>query len=637
MSVEGFSIHEGWPHESETPVTFDDLYAAHFAMLVAYCRRQVGGGGDPEAIAQDAFTRAWRSWDRYTGSRPFWPWLVTIARRLCIDYRRREMRHSAVPVSMTTSGDFTALPEERLELAEDRKQALQALCRLKPGDRRVVELRDIDGWSYEQIARLEGVTVESIRGSLKRARVALRRAYERVGQGALAGTAVRSVRQVRTRSSEAVLRVQYGMNLGTSTLGPLADIVAGVILLSMAAGAIAPGAAPDHSVALPRPTTATPASNAVGAGVSVGGSPAAIGHDLGASGPGEHGWKEASGGAGTGNGSTLLPGAEHVRTPEDATFTDFTPSPNYVHDGTVFGVGAGTTGCAQECAVLFRSADRGATWERLPGLGFAGGHVLLPPSFPTDARIFVAGPTGLQVSTDGGAQFTTVVPFVGPAFLSPDFARGDQRVLVGAAPGWEYRADVGTTTPMTAAPPATNTAPSFTIAFSPTFREDRTFYIGGSVPVGTNPQASTVFKCIDRSCGAGTTLPTSAGSPNLLMVPRSAGGDALFGWRTDALFVSRDAGTTFQRVTPPVAGSVRSMSTDGSGAAFLLIETAGAMRLFTSTDGARTWAAGVGPLPGAPRKVVALPQLLLSAPKAEAGGGILCSTDNGGTWRRRCS
>src|SRR5438105_15769937 len=73
---------------------FAELYATHFRPLVAFCRRQLGGAGDPEELAQEAFLRAWASWDRYAPTRPFWPWVSTIARRLCIDQGRR--RHRAM-------------------------------------------------------------------------------------------------------------------------------------------------------------------------------------------------------------------------------------------------------------------------------------------------------------------------------------------------------------------------------------------------------------------------------------------------------------------------------------------------------------------------------------------------------------
>lgn len=182
VSVQALVVHQGRHGGVEAQYSFDEFYNAYYRDLVAYCRRHLGTGGDPEAIAQEAFTRAWTAWGRYTASRPFWPWMVTIARRLCIDYRRREVRHAELPEAVTMWMESSALPEERLEIAEERRHALIALGHLKPEARRVVELRDIDGWSYEQIANFEGVTVESIRGSLKRARIALRRAYDRVAQ-----------------------------------------------------------------------------------------------------------------------------------------------------------------------------------------------------------------------------------------------------------------------------------------------------------------------------------------------------------------------------------------------------------------------------------------------------------------------
>ncbi|MBV9410933.1 MAG: RNA polymerase sigma factor, partial [Acidimicrobiia bacterium] len=74
---------------------FAALYGAHFRPLVAFCRRQLGPSADPEEVAQEAFLRAWASWDRYAPTRPFWPWVSTIARRLCIDHGRKQRRAAA--------------------------------------------------------------------------------------------------------------------------------------------------------------------------------------------------------------------------------------------------------------------------------------------------------------------------------------------------------------------------------------------------------------------------------------------------------------------------------------------------------------------------------------------------------------
>lgn len=156
--------------------TFDAMYRRWHSDLVAMCRSVLGSYGDPEDAAQEAFLRAWMARDRYSPTRPFWPWLSTIARRVCIDRRRRAARERT---QVITVPDEEALldagPEDTWALVEDTRAVLTAIGRLRPHERRVLLLREFRGWSYEEIAVFEGATVESIRGLLKRARASVRR------------------------------------------------------------------------------------------------------------------------------------------------------------------------------------------------------------------------------------------------------------------------------------------------------------------------------------------------------------------------------------------------------------------------------------------------------------------------------
>jgi len=158
---------------------FAGLYGSAYQPLVAFCRRLLGPGGDPEEVAQEAFLRAWVTWDRYAPSRPFWALVSTIARNLCIDHHRHQQVAGAVLErrGRELSRVPDALPEEEVEASEEYRWARQALEELRPRHRRVIQLRDVGGLSYEQIAETEGMTVESVRGSLYRARQHLREAY----------------------------------------------------------------------------------------------------------------------------------------------------------------------------------------------------------------------------------------------------------------------------------------------------------------------------------------------------------------------------------------------------------------------------------------------------------------------------
>jgi RNA polymerase sigma-70 factor (ECF subfamily) len=169
-----------WSDEQRA-ATFQELYRLCYAPLVDLCRRMLCGHGDPEAVAQEAFERAWTSLDRFSGSKPFWPWVATIARRLCIDQRRRlERQSSNLHVEATISEHLPPPPDELVEVDEEHRCVREALLALRPADQRVITLRDVDGWSYDEIARVEGVTTEAIRSSLKRARASLRRSFSRL-------------------------------------------------------------------------------------------------------------------------------------------------------------------------------------------------------------------------------------------------------------------------------------------------------------------------------------------------------------------------------------------------------------------------------------------------------------------------
>ncbi len=156
-----------------TPV-FEELYRRWYPDVVKLCRRLLSHSADPEATAQEAFIRAWMALDRFSVSRPFWPWVSVIARRLCLDDQRRVLRETSRTWGIESSFEERH-PEEVFELAEDLRLVLRRIEELRPTERRALVLREFEGWSYDQIADFEGVSIESIRGSLKRARAAVRR------------------------------------------------------------------------------------------------------------------------------------------------------------------------------------------------------------------------------------------------------------------------------------------------------------------------------------------------------------------------------------------------------------------------------------------------------------------------------
>jgi RNA polymerase sigma-70 factor (ECF subfamily) len=610
---------------------FEELYRRCHSQLVELCRRTLRANGDPEAVAQEAFVRAWLSWDRFSGARPFWPWLATIARRLCIDYRRRLDRETRnLHVAAALDERTSIAPDESLETDEDYRSAVLALHQLKPAEQRVITMRDLNGWSYDEIAQFEGVTVESIRGSLKRARASLRQSYAKVVAGAPALVALHPLRRSMRRLGRAATAVNRHI-LATQP-ACLVDAAAAAIVVMLGVGAL-PSTPLDEMM----PTGAAHAPLA-GTGVR----DAAVGEAARPDAAASNAAAVTTHRSGNGDSSAapLLP-LDSVTAPEDAVFTAFTPSPSYEQDRTVYAVGNAGTGCSGgTCPVLFKSSDAGASWARLAATGFTGGTVMLPPSHATDGRLYIAGPVALSVSMDGGRSFEAVTPVGGPAAMSPRFDV-DHRILLGQAPGWEY---VDGPNAMRPSGLIVNSTSLTTFpAFSPQYTTDGLVFIGATT-VGGGGKQSAVFRCEASLCSqTPAALPGVAGPPSLAVSPALDREGVVMAWRGESLFRSADRGLSFTPTALPLPGAVRAIAYDGSGRIFAAVRQTGdgstTGGLVASSDGGRTWQAvgGSTALRHGVETVVALPGgRIMAALSGEGGRGLLCSNDGGSTWGARC-
>ncbi|MBV8159586.1 MAG: sigma-70 family RNA polymerase sigma factor [Acidimicrobiia bacterium] len=623
---------------------FADLYATHYRRLVAVCRR-LTGSVEGEELAQEAFLRAWSSWDRYAPGRPFWPWVSTIARRLCIDRGRRlRTAEARGPYAISQAGAAVATPEELFEANEEYRWARAALEQLRPDQRRVIRLRDVEGWSYDRIADHEGVTVESVRGSLRRARSRLRLVYARMSSGSPAVVLLMFIRDLRRRIAGWSHRVQSNAAAAGVFGARAAESVAALVVLAMgtASSPVAVAALP-HALAAPRRQygAITPTSVESTSTTSRSAPPmrdGGLGGTTGLPGAGSGAWGAVGGGGLQGPLGVNVPGSAG-NTPESATFMSFTASPRYQQDREVYASGLSFQNCALTCPALFHSTDGGAHWARLPALGFEGGTVMLPPAYPADRRIFVGGANALKVSSDGGRTFTPLTPAGGYTAMSPGFSSGDGQILVGAIPGWIYHDGTKAVTPFDSVPESTSAALSF--AYAPAYPRDHRIVVGGA---DASPSANAIVSACDVSkCTGPAVLPGSTGTP-AVMASRSYSTSGLaFAWSADRLYRSTDGAASFSPLRLPAPGDVQALTEDAQGTLYLGLlfngpngPTGG---LFASRDAGTTWThLGAGTvLDHGVVAAIALPSgNLLVGPYARLGGGMQCSSDGGQTWAPRC-
>jgi len=101
--------------------TFARLYRAHTDAVFNYCLFRTGNRPVAEDLTADAFERAWRARHRYRPERAaFSTWLFTIARRVVIDWQRRQARRPLLKLGEEQPSD-TPSPESQVEETEQQR------------------------------------------------------------------------------------------------------------------------------------------------------------------------------------------------------------------------------------------------------------------------------------------------------------------------------------------------------------------------------------------------------------------------------------------------------------------------------------------------------------------------------------
>jgi RNA polymerase sigma-70 factor (ECF subfamily) len=145
----------------------DTLFAEHRLGVFRYLRRIIGQAEAARDLTQEVFLRVTRTQAPEADASGRRAWVFTIARNLALNHLRDHQRRPALveltePVSRATQEIGAAIE--------------QALSTLHEMDRDVFLMRETAGLSYDEIASVCGISVEAVRGRLRRARQRLREA-----------------------------------------------------------------------------------------------------------------------------------------------------------------------------------------------------------------------------------------------------------------------------------------------------------------------------------------------------------------------------------------------------------------------------------------------------------------------------
>lgn len=123
-----------------------------------------------EDTVQEVFIDLWKSADRFDPERSSEVnFVATVARRRLIDRRRRMARQpDAEDFELASDKGSEDRGLDRLEIEDEAHRAQAALGRLKPEQRKLLELSVLHGWTHPQIAESEGLPLGTVKSHIKR-------------------------------------------------------------------------------------------------------------------------------------------------------------------------------------------------------------------------------------------------------------------------------------------------------------------------------------------------------------------------------------------------------------------------------------------------------------------------------------
>ena len=161
------------------PDAFEQLMTTHESKMYAVALRMCGNREDAQDCLQEAMIRIYKALQSFKSQSSFATWAYRITMNTCLDdLRRRKVRTSASLDAMLETGwspsDEEDTPEHHALRSEQRRAIERVIAALPEDMRSAVVLRDVQGFSYEEIAKILDTNVGTIKSRISRSRMKLR-------------------------------------------------------------------------------------------------------------------------------------------------------------------------------------------------------------------------------------------------------------------------------------------------------------------------------------------------------------------------------------------------------------------------------------------------------------------------------
>ncbi len=172
--------------------SFELLVTRYRGKVYGMCYHLVQNEQDAWDLAQEAFIKAWRALPTFKGESAFYTWIYRIAHNAAYDWLRKKRIQSDGEFDDEIQRDIAAgaeavphgnlQPDEAMKNAELGARIQAAIAQLPADHRMAIVLREVEGLSYEEIAKIMECQVGTVMSRLfyarKKLQELLKDAYE---------------------------------------------------------------------------------------------------------------------------------------------------------------------------------------------------------------------------------------------------------------------------------------------------------------------------------------------------------------------------------------------------------------------------------------------------------------------------
>ncbi|HYW74747.1 MAG TPA: sigma-70 family RNA polymerase sigma factor [Pyrinomonadaceae bacterium] len=173
-------------------LAYERLVGEHSGDVYALLFRLTSDAEEARDLTQETFLRAFQNIERFRGDASLKTWIYRIAinqaRNRWRWWRRRRRdvtvsldaadNHRETPLAAILPSENSPSPEEQTLARERESQLREALNGLRRSFREAVVLRDVEGFSYEEIAQTLQISIGTVKSRISRGRLELRKQLE---------------------------------------------------------------------------------------------------------------------------------------------------------------------------------------------------------------------------------------------------------------------------------------------------------------------------------------------------------------------------------------------------------------------------------------------------------------------------